>query len=462
MYGMPFAQALVFAASVIVLVAATQRRQLHPFFVIVIVAAAFGYIAGFTTSQLGGVFGGGFSERVYTPGLVIVVSGLVSALAETTTASARLAAVIARWDRSPWRGAKSIAAVLGLVAGTGASVTAAFALVSPLLSTIGGEAGSGSDTGGDNNWGRQRASTVLALAASGSHGLLVLSPLPIAALAILGADWQRVAWFGIPIALVLALFACWYGSRLPIASAPAREARPAITKQSPGSAVVLLMAVLIPLALLIVQSIGDIPSEPLGGGPRRELILGAGRPLILFLVSFGAMAVGHWWASFGKGSDPDWSGRALASLSGTLLTVCAAGGFQRLCQETGMADLIGEHLLVWHFGAASVLIPFLLAAVLKTLQGSSMVAAITATGMVQPLLAGFGLGDANGKALAALAVGIGAVTVSHVNDEYFWLVTRTARLSPLQGLGAVSLGTLLQGILAAALLVLLALAISHG
>ena len=98
-----------------------------------------------------------------------------------------------------------------------------------------------------------------------------------------------------------------------------------------------------------------------------------------------------------------------------------------------MAEMLGERLLGWHVGAfGAVLIPFLIAAVIKTLQGSSLVAAITAAGMVQPLLVSLGLDGANGKALAALAIGAGAMTVSHVNDEYFWLVADRAGLTPLR------------------------------
>ena len=82
--------------------------------------------------------------------------------------------------------------------------------------------------------------------------------------------------------------------------------------------------------------------------------------------------------------------------------------------------------------------------------------------MVQPLLLPLGLADANGKALAALAVGAGAMTVSHVNDEYFWLVADRARLTPLRGFATFSAGTLLQGLLAAAALSILAVLIAHA
>jgi gluconate:H+ symporter, GntP family len=156
--------------------------------------------------------------------------------------------------------------------------------------------------------------------------------------------------------------------------------------------------------------------------------------------------------------DSTWSGSVLAKLASVLLIVCAAGGLQRLCQETGMAELLAERLTDWHIGFyGGVLIPFLVAAIIKTLQGSSLVAAIAAAGMVQPLLLSLGLGDANGKALAALAIGAGAMTLSHINDEYFWLVTDRAGLKPSRGFATFGIGTLVQGLFAIAVLFVLAL-----
>jgi len=111
-----------------------------------------------------------------------------------------------------------------------------------------------------------------------------------------------------------------------------------------------------------------------------------------------------------------------------------------------MAELLGERFLSWPGG---MLVPFLVAALIKTLQGSSLVAAITTAGMMQPLFAGPGFGGQNATALATLAIGAGTMTVSHVNDEYFWLVANGAGLSPLRALATFSAATLLQGIVAA-------------
>ena len=54
------------------------------------------------------------------------------------------------------------------------------------------------------------------------------------------------------------------------------------------------------------------------------------------------------------------------------------------------------------------------------------------------------------------------MTVSHINDEYFWLVALSAGLRPVRALAAISVGTLLQGVVAAAALVILALALVYA
>jgi GntP family gluconate:H+ symporter len=235
----------------------------------------------------------------------------------------------------------------------------------------------------------------------------------------------------------------------------------AIDKHSGWSAAVLMTATAIPILMLIVQSLGDIPSEPLGGGSAREAVLGVGRPLLLFLTAVGLMAAGLWRRGWELFAETAWTGRILGNVAVVLLIVGAAGGLQRLCQETGMAELLGERLLSLHLGfAGGVLLPFFIAAVIKALQGSSLVAAITTAGMVQPLLTPLGFGDETARALTVLAIGAGAMTLSHVNDEYFWLVSTNAELGPLRGLATFTAATLLQGLVAVAALLIVFVLIS--
>lgn len=447
MAGQPLLQALLLFISVAIVAAVTRPRQLHPFVAIVAVASVFGLLAGFSVAFIGKTFGVGFSQAVYSPGLLIVAIAFVAGLAERTAASDWLAAKISRWRslRNTY-----LAALVGLVAGVAASPASAFVLLTPLLRAAAPKNAS--------------APLALALAVSASHGLLLVSPVPIAAASILGAALGRVALFGLPLAVVLAALAAFWarwlpaavpadGSRLPVSDNPPSE-----DKRGGWSALVLLAATGVPLLLLTVRSIGDFPSEPLGGGPSREMVLGLGSALTLSWLAVGIMIIGLWRLSAKLFADPGWTPRILGDAAGILLIVGAAGGFQRLCQETGMAELLGERLLssplTWPGG---VLVPFLIAAAIKTLQGSSLVAAITTAGMVQPLLSGPGFAGQNATALAALAIGAGAMTVSHVNDEYFWLVARGAGLSPLRALARFSVATLLQGVIAVTALLALSI-----
>lgn len=98
------------------------------------------------------------------------------------------------------------------------------------------------------------------------------------------------------------------------------------------------------------------------------------------------------------------------------------------------------------FEGLGILIPFLIAALLKTAQGSSTVAIITTSSIIFPLLPLLGLDSEMGKVWAILALGVGSMTVSHANDSYFWIVTQMGGLDVKSAFRSHSVGTLLQGL----------------
>ena len=201
MSDVPVADALIFLAAFVVLIAVTQSRRLHPFLAIALTAFLFALAVGLSGSLTGKTFGVGFSQSIWSPGLVIVAAAFVAGLAESSQASDRLMALVARWG---WSGSAWIAAVPGFIAGFGF-------------------AGRGF-RGRRRRWsvrsvagasGQQRVSTVLALAISASHGLVLFSPVVIAAVAILDVSWSQAALFGLPVAvLATAAGALWSGRRV--------------------------------------------------------------------------------------------------------------------------------------------------------------------------------------------------------------------------------------------------------
>ncbi|MFN8257913.1 MAG: GntP family permease [Bacteroidales bacterium] len=132
--------------------------------------------------------------------------------------------------------------------------------------------------------------------------------------------------------------------------------------------------------------------------------------------------------------------------AGPVLIITAAGGmFGAIIKDTGVGDYAGKWLGETGMG---LLVPFILAAFLKTAQGSSTVAIITAASIVSPMVGSLGLDSSMGKMLATLAMGAGSMVFSHANDSYFWVITKFSNLQPGSTLRVYSTATVVMGVTA--------------
>jgi GntP family gluconate:H+ symporter len=298
------------------------------------------------------------------------------------------------------------AVLMGMLGGLGGSAAGALALLQPA--------------------GRAVALTLTLLVV---HALVEPSPLAVAAMSVLKADLWTMLALGGPVAL-LVVFVLWLRTRRADPSGEAPSWR--------------WLAIVVPLALLIAQSFAQMPAEPLGKGGARELYTGISRPLILAVLAMALAVL----------LSRRWQPQALADMTWAplLLTVGAAGGLARVFDETGMAELLAEHALDPRLG---LLCPFLAAAIVKTMQGNSLSAVLTASGMVEPMLPALGLDSGTGRALAAAATAAGSIALVHVNDPLFWIAASVGKLSPLRALGLITIGSAVVSV--TALIALLAL-----
>ncbi len=130
--------------------------------------------------------------------------------------------------------------------------------------------------------------------------------------------------------------------------------------------------------------------------------------------------------------------------AGMILAIIAAGGmFGEMLQATGMGKNLGNMLSGLSLG---IFFPFLIAAIIKTAQGSSTVAVMTAASLVTPLLSDLGLYSPAELTLAILSMGAGSMMVSHANDAYFWVISRFSNLETAATLKVYSMATLLMGV----------------
>lgn len=382
------ALALPFAVVAIVLL--IQRFRVPAFLAVMAVVVAYGIATQMTFQSIGKAFGLGFVAALEQSGLLVMAGALVGRL------------LIKQPLPAP------AAALAGALGGLGGSASGALALLQPAGRAVG-----------------------LALILLAAHALVAPSPLAVAAASVVHADIATMAWIAVPVAIVAAavgwaLFARGDGER--------------------GRVSLGWLAVAIPIALLIVQSFAQMPSEPLGKGGAREFYTGISKPLVLAVLAIAlAILLSRRWQPLLL-ADTSWAP--------LLLTVGAAGGFARVLDETGMAELLAEYMLDPRLGLA---VPFLAAATVKTMQGNSLSAVLTATGMVEPMLPALGLDSPTGRALAAAAAGAGSIAICHVNDPFFWIATHMAGITPARGLRLIGLGSAVVALVALGLLALLTL-----
>ena len=384
---------LLLPIAVVAIVLSVQRLRLPAFLAIMATVVVYGIAADMTFQSVGKAFGLGFTAALEQVGLLVVAGALVQAVVL----------------RGPLGTGTS--AVAGALAGLGQSAAGGLAL----LQATGQEA--------------PRRALGLALTLLVFAGLVAPSPLAVAAASVMKADIRTMAMIAAPVAIVAAL-AGWMHV--------AREVPAAAKAGRIGWA---WLAVAIPMALLIVQAVAQMPSEPLGKGGAREFYIGISKPLMLAVlaVTLGVLFAGRWQPSA-------LAGRAWAPL---LLAVGAAGGLSRVFDETGMAELLAERVLDPRYG---VIVPFLAAAIVKTMQGNSLTAVLTASGMVEPMLPALGLDSASGRAIAAAATGAGSIAICHLNDPLFWIAAHMGGLSPAKALRTISLGSVLMALSALLLL----------
>jgi GntP family gluconate:H+ symporter len=130
---------------------------------------------------------------------------------------------------------------------------------------------------------------------------------------------------------------------------------------------------------------------------------------------------------------------------GPILFITAAGGvLGRVIASTSIVAFITANAR--SIATIGIFFPFILSAILKTAQGSSTVALVTTAGIVAPLLGTLGLDSPARTALTVMAIAAGAMTVSHANDSYFWVVTNFGGMTPEQGYKTQTAATLIEGI----------------
>jgi len=417
------------------IVISTSKLKLHPFLALIIAAIGYGLFSGIPLDSIITSVNNGFGSTVGSIGIVIVAGCIIGVFLEESGGAyimARSVMKVAGEKRVPL-----VMLLLGYIISIPVFADSGFVIMNPLNKALSKKAGI------------SLAGTAIALSLglTITHCLVPPTPGPIAATSILGADLGLVILVGLIVSLfslvIAYIFVSKYVSRTYIDPAPNQSDHDIEEKvKNAPSAVKSFLPIVVPLLLIVLKSVSDFPTNPFGTGNFKAVMGFIGEPVMALLIGVALALLLPKKFDLEMLSTTGWVGKALVSAAVIIMITAAGGSFGMVLRDSGIADVVGDTFSGSHLG---IWMPFLIAAALKTAQGSSTVAILTAAAIIAPLMTVMGFVTPMEKALAVMALCSGAMVVSHVNDSFFWVITQMTGMSIKQGYRFHTLGTLLCG-----------------
>ncbi len=420
---------VIFLFALLCILFFTTRLRLHPFLSLVLVSVFTGILAGEPLATVEAITGG--LGSVFSRFAIIITCGsVIGLLLQGTGGMSLIASDIIRFSRNPLLALN----VLGFLFSVPLMCyILAYVIFVPIAKELAARLDNPSIS----------TATALALGAVASFNLVYPSPVVISAAEELSANVDRLFILGLLIAVPTSFAGYLYSMNLKkskttglsdrikektaevqekaseIYNNPAEKPR-RIEAYSP---------IFIPLLLIFLQASFEYPHPMLTflGNPNIALLIGV-------LLSI-------------------FSGRKLGSLvlrtlvekavrrSGVvLLDLCGGGALGATLAMTGAGEALGRFFL--QLSLPHILVPFLVAAALQTVQGSRIVTMLIAPSLLLPLIPELGLPPE----IVILSMASGTFLISHVNDPFFWIFGELAELEPSEVFRSNTLGSALMGI----------------
>ena len=270
----------------------------------------------------------------------------------------------------------------------------------------------------------------MAAALSVTHGFLPPHPAPTAISGALGANPGTVLVYGLIVAVPAAIIAGPLFTKLAQKFAPDAfvikrqltafgKEKQFVLSETPSFGISVLTS-LFPVLLMgitttytIIYNDGQPFKNPTGMAAFITMI---GNPVAAMIISlvFAMWAMG--WHQGRK--TPDMMAtveEAIKSIAMLLLIIGGGAAFKQILIDGGISGQISQ--LFIHSAISPLLLAWIITVILRVALGSATVAALTAAGLVQPLM----VASHVNPALMVLVIGAGSLAASHVNDAGFWM-----------------------------------------
>lgn len=429
--------------SILLIILLTSRLKLQAFVALFIVSV----FLAFTTlppEKVVSTIKEGFGSTMASIGFLIILGAMIGITLDKTGATVSIARFILSKtgeSRSP-----QAIGITGFIAGIPIFCDSGFIITSGLARSFSAR----------SKVAMPFMATVLATSLYSVHCLIPPHPGALAAAGILNANIGYLILagilFAIPGAVAAFYWSRWMTKGKNYPPAPDIDPLDAKTDLRPGSKsmeqvsvstpapLMSFLPIVVPLLLITIKSLLGLVDKD-GTGFAYKLFYFPGEPV--FALAIGVVLALLLLKDKSISSMNSLFTEAVEK-AGPILIITAAGGmFGMVIKATGTGEALGKFLSGTSLGLA---VPFIIAAIMKTAQGSSTVAIITTASFIAPMAGMLGLDTESGRLLAMLSMGAGSMIVSHANDSYFWVISNFGGVDPTTNLKVYSTSTIVMGV----------------
>lgn len=412
---------MIFAlvVSIFVLIFLIMKTKIHAFPALIIAAALTGVLGGMPVKGVLDSITKGFGNTLGSIGIIIGFGVMMGELFEFSGAAERMAKT---FIKRLGKGREELAlAITGFIVSIPIFCDSGFVILSPLAKAI----------------SRKTKKSVITLGVSLALGLVIThslvppTPGPVGVAGLFGISvGSLILWgilMGIPMMLIGMIYARYIGKqiyqvpsedgegwvRLSGAQALTHYTDDKDDKNLPSTAMA-FAPIVVPIILILIQTISAVLKVQ---GPIANVINFLGAPVI-------AVGIGLLIAIYGLTNKVnrkeviEQMENGIKSAGIIILVTGGGGALGMVLRDSGAGNYIAK--LIASTPLPAILLPFVVASLVRLIQGSGTVAMITAASITAPMLATLNVNPV----FAALAACTGSLLFSYFNDSYFWVVTR--------------------------------------
>jgi len=373
-------------------------KKLNPMIALLLVAVITGLFLGMPVAKVMTAVSNGIGSTLGSMVMVLALGAMMGKLIEDSGSAKKIVFILIKLF-----GQKNIQwAVLltGLLVGIPLFYNAGFVVLIPLVFAIASATG----------LPKLYIGIPMAAALSVTHGFLPPHPGPVALAAIFHANIGKTLIYGLGLSIPIAIIAGVYFPRLIIK----REISISNTgftlseEEHLPTAGKSFFTALLPVLLIVAGTIGTAFTNPYALKPIFTFLADPTAALLLAVV----ITIFVQDKTIEKTMDSCFEG--VKSIAMIILIIAAGGAFKQILVDSGVGEIVKA--LTAGLSLSPLFLAWLITASLRVTLGSATVAALTASGIVLPLI---GVGAS--PELMVLSVGAGSLMFSHVNDTGFWM-----------------------------------------